>query len=437
MSEAPLDSLPFLSQSASTKRKILLNNHFSLFRPRSPTQFDEPDPKRIKLPDSQLPIAQKLDKVFDYLKTLEWTTEDFLKHLFAPKTHTSTRSQRHGLIMEQFLSGRDHYTVSKLLESMWITFDGAGHHSADMYSVAIPYLEMRPVRAAISLFAAQIVETRLLEEAQVGIDEDNGMHASITSRNEAGRVEWASIGASLIPAIQANLSQHMPLAFHYMLRIAEPRPRKRKGAIAVRIHRPPNLVSYLKSLYTTKLITRVTKIATQALCSLLFGRSGRARLLPITLGILYLASCVPVDIFAINSRLGIMPVINTVKSVLKGFSDQKAVAIRTRGRDTSTKTVNGCVMTRAILLIFDNVQHFMKQRDFRMGRENSMIIRIAATYIELEVKAVALDVQDKRRRIEQNLRKEVDMQKILGLIDQDHFKRIGRLQWIQALTNHP
>jgi hypothetical protein len=223
-----------------------LNNHLSLFRPHSPTQFDEPDLKRIKLPDSQLPIVQKLDKVFDYPKTLEWTTEDFLKHLFAPNTHTSTRSQHHGLIMEQFLSSRDYYTVSKLLESMWITFDGAGHHSTEMYSVAIPYLEIQPVHAAISLFATQIVKTRLLEEAQVGINEENGMHASITSRNEAGRVEWASISASLIPTIQVNLSQHMPLAFHYMLGITSPRPRKRKGVIAIRIHCPPKLVNHSK-----------------------------------------------------------------------------------------------------------------------------------------------------------------------------------------------
>ena len=174
-------------------------------------------------------------------------------------------------------------------------------------------------------------------------------------------VELNGRALALIPAIQANLLQHMPLAFHYMLRIADPRPRNRKGVIAICIHRPPKLVSHLKSLYTTTLITRVTKIATQSLCSLLFGRSGWARLLPIALGVLYLASCVPVDIFAINSQLGIMPVINTVKSVLKGFSDQKAVAIRTQGRDTSTKTVNSCVMTWAILLIFNNVQHFMKQ----------------------------------------------------------------------------
>jgi hypothetical protein len=47
-----------------------------------------------------------------------------------------------------------------------------------------------------------------------------------------------------------------------------------------------------------------------------------------------------------------MPVINTVKSALKGFSDQKAVAICTHGRDTLTKPVNGCVMTWAILEYF-------------------------------------------------------------------------------------
>jgi hypothetical protein len=223
--DAPQDLLPALSSSASMKRKSQLNNNISALRSHSPTQFEEPDPKRIKLPDSSLPIAQKLDKVFDYLKTLEWSTEDFLKHLFAPKTRTSTRSQRHGLIMERFLSGRDHYTVSKLLESMWITFDGAGHNSVEMYSVTIPYLEIGPARAAISSFAAQIVEAQLIQEAQAGIDKDNGMHASIKTRND-GRVEWASIGASLIPTIQANLSQHMSLAFQYMLQITSPRPCK-------------------------------------------------------------------------------------------------------------------------------------------------------------------------------------------------------------------
>ena len=63
-----------------------------------------------------------------------------------------------------------------------------------------------------------------------------------------------------------------------------------------------------------------------ALCSLIFGWSRWVGLLPIALDVLYLASCVLVDTFAINSQLGIMPVINTVKSVLKSFADHKAVA---------------------------------------------------------------------------------------------------------------
>jgi hypothetical protein len=76
----------------------------------------------------------------------------------------------------------------------------------------------------MSSFAAQIMETWLIEEAQAGIEEDNRMHASIKTDNDSGRVEWASIGTSLIPTVQSNLSQHMPLAFHYMLQITSPRP---------------------------------------------------------------------------------------------------------------------------------------------------------------------------------------------------------------------
>jgi hypothetical protein len=63
-----------------------------------------------------------------------------------------------------------------------------------------------------------------------------------------GRVEWASIGAWLIPTIQVNPLQHMPLAFHYMLQITQLRPQKRKGVIPVHINHPPKLVSNSKSL---------------------------------------------------------------------------------------------------------------------------------------------------------------------------------------------
>ena len=128
--------------------------------------------------------------------------------------------------------------------------------------------------------------------------------------------------------------------------------------------------------------------------------------------------------------------VNTIKCALKGFSDQKAITIRTNGRDTRVYTKDAREMTNAIFLIFDNVQHFLKQRDLRIGRDNSMIIGIAATYIELEIQAAACDIADKRNRIAQNKRKDLSVDRILDLIDQPHLKIIGTLQWIEALTRN-
>ena len=113
----------------------------------------------------------------------------------------------------------------------------------EIYSVTVPYLKIRPARAAISSFAAQIVKTWLIEEAQAGIEDDNRMHASIKTNNDSGRVEWASISASLIPTVQSNLSQYMSLSFLYMLQITSPRPQKQKGVIAICVNCPPKLVS--------------------------------------------------------------------------------------------------------------------------------------------------------------------------------------------------
>jgi hypothetical protein len=128
--------------------------------------------------------------------------------------------------------------------------------------------------------------------------------------------------------------------------------------------------------------------------------------------------------------------LNTIKKALKGFSDQKAITIRAHGRDTEVYTKNGRETTCAVMLIFDNVQHFLKQRDLRIGRENSMMIGIAATYVELETQAAACDIMDKHRRIAQNRRKDLTVDELLGLIDQPHLKIIGVLQWLDALTKN-
>ena len=126
--------------------------------------------------------------------------------------------------MKRFLSGRDRYTVANLLNALWTTSDGAGDDPCGIYCVDTPYIDIKPVWAALSFFAAQIVEACLIQEACIAFEDSRGMHASIVSEDFDSGVEWVDIGASLIPTVQANLQRHQPLAFHYMRRIAEPKP---------------------------------------------------------------------------------------------------------------------------------------------------------------------------------------------------------------------
>ncbi|KZP18290.1 hypothetical protein FIBSPDRAFT_893630 [Athelia psychrophila] len=108
---------------------------------------------------------------------------------------------------------------------------------------------------------------------------------------------------------------------------------------------------------------------------------------------------VPADIITMNSHLGNTPCIGTPKSMLEGFSDQKAVTIHK----------------------WAHHQHILEEWAMRIGRENMMTIGIAATHIELGVEAT-LDIMDRRRRIMQNLRSQVTVDPLLGFIE----SRTGR-----------
>jgi hypothetical protein len=132
-----------------------------------------------------------------------------------------------------------------------------------------------------------------------------------------------------------------------------------------------------------------------------------------------------------------MPAVGTIKRALKKFSDQKAVAIRMRGRNiTAWVGPDGRLYTNAIALIFDNVQHFQRQRDLRIGRENRKIIGVACTFFTFKVDLAALDLTDKRNRIATSRRAQITVEELLKMIDQVHLKRVGVLQFLEALSNY-
>ncbi|KAJ7886511.1 hypothetical protein B0H13DRAFT_1889227 [Mycena leptocephala] len=131
-----------------------------------------------------------------------------------------------------------------------------------------------------------------------------------------------------------------------------------------------------------------------------------------------------------------MPSINTIKSGLRGFSAQKAIRIKSMGRDTAVVEVNGRQMVKANIIIFDNSQHFRRQRERRIGRENMMVIGISATFMQRLVAVNALDPLDKQCRLSLNLRRTMMVDVILNGIDFPHLRQVGILQFIQAIATY-
>jgi hypothetical protein len=122
-----------------------------------------------------------------------------------------------------------------------------------------------------------------------------------------------------------------------------------------------------------------------------------------------------------------MPAYSTISKMLEGLSRQEAQSTLAHARDP----------TKHGKLIFDNVQNYLRQRDARIGRENTLNIGIAATYIEIEdIDPKAFDLDDKRRRLADSKRNNLNVDTLLGMIDEGHLQTIGVLQWLRTLMHY-
>ncbi|GBE84701.1 hypothetical protein SCP_0606810 [Sparassis crispa] len=85
----------------------------------------------------------------------------------------------------------------------------------------------------------------------------------------------------------------------------------------------------------------------------------------------------------------------------------------------------------------DNVQKYVRRRDARIGHGNYMKIGLTATVAEaVDFDPAVGDIDDKRARIAQNLRAELTVEKLLGMIDIAHFRKVGTLQWLHTLVTY-
>ncbi|KAJ3002595.1 hypothetical protein NUW54_g5764 [Trametes sanguinea] len=360
-------------------------------------------------------IADKLSIVFDAIYDhAGWKFSDFLWHAFQYGRETH-RDHSHAGAIEKFLKGRANYTPANIIE-LWLKHpDGCITSTEPLYALTPAYTEIRPVRQALTAFAAQMVQQRVIEEAEDAVNPENGLHSSrrkVRSAGQAGqekqRLVWADIGGTTIAEVSDVIRRHQPLTWGlaHAIALRKEKPSKVKAA---RRRRPPDLV------------------VMQAISALNFSRTNRANRFPMCLGLAFFAISIPYGAFVLGSRLGHMPAYNTVYRALEGLAQHEGQVVKAHGRDPDSVGI----------IWLDNVQNYLVQRDACVGREDVLNIGIAATYVELpHCTPTTVDLDDKRRRIRENQRSNLTVEQLIDLVDVKHREAVGSLQWLRVLTSY-
>jgi hypothetical protein len=155
---------------------------------------------------------------------------------------------RNAAIIQHFMNGNGKYSPSQILEN-WLThpYGANERNSTLMYSTSAPYTKIKPVRAALTSFAAQLVEKKLVKEAETAIKSTNGLHISLSTKKNTTQnlVDWPDVGNATIEKTSKIIQEHQPLTWSLIMKIASRPPRKQDNEKLIRQKRPPETVSMI------------------------------------------------------------------------------------------------------------------------------------------------------------------------------------------------
>ncbi|KAF8174754.1 hypothetical protein BJ912DRAFT_1024608 [Pholiota molesta] len=345
-----------------------------------------------------LSVFDKLQKFYAFLKhDLDWSYGELLFH-----TSQDFTGYTNGHCHDALFHGNGQYTPANILLN-WIKhpYGRLQRDSPLMYSTSIPYNSIKPVRPALTSFAAQIVQDKLVDEAEDAIKVSSGLHLSLSDHQTASKkLEWTDIGSATVERTQQIIQTHQPLTWNLFMKLAARPPRSQDGVKVVRIKRPPELA------------------VTGVISTLNFARTSRAKLLPLATGILYFGSSASTDLFRYRSRMAEMPSYGSVIRAMRSLSEHEAAVTLEHGRDPNSIGI----------IRLDNVQNYLLQRDHAIGRENRLNIGLAATYYEINLDGTDINFS-------KNLRSQLTVAQLQKMIDTTHLENIGVLHWVKALAD--
>jgi len=115
------------------------------------------------------------------------------------------------LCHSSFLQGKISHTVLMIDECCYQSADGRGSASGSipMFTTSPVYTEIKPARAGLTAFAAQIVEKELVREAREVVKPTSGLHTSSKKR-----------GSQTVSRVAETHKDVQSLTWHHLNKIA-------------------------------------------------------------------------------------------------------------------------------------------------------------------------------------------------------------------------
>jgi hypothetical protein len=227
-----------------------------------------PTDRRKRGKKSALTISDKVKLFHGFLKQeLDWTFSEALFYTSQATTDLDftdtaldlqdprlkqwdTSRESITATLQHFFNGHVKYPPAKILECWYRhSYGRLERNSTSMYSTDAPYSDVKPVRAALTSFAAQIILKKLTREAESAIATSSGLHLSLSNKGlqREKKIEWRDIGALTFERAEDIITAHQPLLWDLVNKLAVRRPRNGDGVKSVRTKRPPHLVRLSQS----------------------------------------------------------------------------------------------------------------------------------------------------------------------------------------------
>ncbi|EJD49874.1 hypothetical protein AURDEDRAFT_18622, partial [Auricularia subglabra TFB-10046 SS5] len=291
---------------------------------------------------------------------------------------------------------------------------GTNAERNSMFSLVMPWKDLRHARPCLTSWAAQVCRSRLERETRSVIEPQHGLQAMVTTPRASSSlsatrplVRWSDLGETTISEAQGVFQRVTPLLWGLLQQVAQ--KKRPKSQSARREYRPwQNVVS-------------------GAIGQLLFCRRRTVNVLPLQRSLTFFASHASTAVYRIESRFGNTTTFNTLLSGLRTAGSERIAAARSSASSA----------TRWVKLVFDNTQRFNRQHELRAGRENTMHKGAAGYAFEMVgISPSAWNLDEKLRLVNLGLRYTVTRDHLLALLDTAHIFTVRPLHWLQVVVDY-